>query len=104
MSQSLIVNLINQLFDLEKKIEDENSDKILRNIKRMRRYLEEAGWNYHNPIGENYDETRTDCDADIAGESSENLVITEVIKPIIFQKESMGNMIVQKGVVIAQAK
>ena len=36
--------------------------------------FEDLGLTWHNPIGENFDETRTDCEASIAGESAENLV------------------------------
>jgi hypothetical protein len=57
----------------------------------------QSGLTIHNPLGETYDQTRLDCEANIAGESTENLVITEVIKPIIRLKQGGLNQIVQKN-------
>jgi hypothetical protein len=39
----------------------------------------DGGLVYHNPIGEPYNETRTDIEASISGNSADNLIITEVI-------------------------
>ena len=83
------LDLVNQIFEIEKKnslIEEENS--IGRNITRLKGLIEEGifkggGMEYHNPIGESYSDTRTDCEATISGTSVENLEIIEVIKPII---------------------
>jgi hypothetical protein len=58
---------------------------------------------YLNPIGERYNETRTDVTATISGSSSRNLVITEVIKPIIVQRVGNVQQIVQVGVVIVES-
>lgn len=114
------LDLINQIFEIEKKVaklKEENS--INRNLLRMKEILEygllssnnsEVGLTYHNPIGENYNETRTDCDASIAGETTDNLKIIDVIKPIVYlkAKESESNTnykpIVQKGVVIVESQ
>jgi hypothetical protein len=37
----------------------------------------------HDPLGEPYNETRTDCEAEIGGNNLQNLFISNVIKPII---------------------
>ena len=63
-----------------------------------------AGFSYHNPLGEKYDHTRIDCDASIAGQSDENLIIIEVIKPIIRFHQQDRTQIVQKGLVVASAR
>lgn len=59
---------------------------------------------FHNPIGEPYNETRTDCDASIAGSGTEHLMITEVMKPIVWL--SVGGApkhIVQQAVVVVES-
>jgi len=108
------LDLVNQIFEIDKKasnIKEENS--IQRNINKVRGLLEvdffkDAGLTYHNPIGESYSETRTDCEATIAGTEVDNLEITEVIKPIIFhtytENENTIKNISQPAVVIVQAK
>jgi hypothetical protein len=111
------LDFMNQIFEIEKKatnIKEENS--IQRNLNRMKGILEEEffkgsstiGLTYHNPLGETYSETRTDCEATIAGTDVENLEITEVIKPIIFysyqENEKTLKVIVQQAVVIVQSK
>lgn len=102
-----ILDLLNQVFEVEKKlsrIEEPNS--IERNVRKMREVFEngnlsDGGLIYHNPLNEPYNETRTDCEASIAGEFIEGLVIIEVIKPIIYLKQGGQTKLVQKAVVIA---
>ena len=108
------LDLVNQIFEIEKKainLKEENS--IQRNINKINGLLEEGffkdvGLTYHNPIGESYTDTRTDCEATIAGAEVENLVIIEVIKPIIFysykENENTFKIIAQPAVVIVQSK
>ena len=59
-------------------------------------------------MGEKYDETRSDCDADITGSGVENLEIIEVIKPIIFytytENEKTLKVIAQRAVVLVESK
>ena len=102
--------MLNQLFEIEeklKKLKDENS--IQRNIDRLKNYFENEAYSdgkgliYHNPIGESYDVTRTDCEATIAGECHDSLKIIEVLKPIIYVKFNNSRMITQKAVVIVQS-
>jgi hypothetical protein len=64
---------------------------------------EGQGLVFHNPIGEKFDETRTDCEATISGTGHDNLEIFEVIKPIIYVKYDQTQMIAQKGIVIVQS-
>ena len=108
------LDLVNQIFEIEKKatnIKEDNS--IQRNINKINGLLEEGffidvGLTYHNPIGESYTDTRTDCEATIAGAEVENLEIIEVIKPIIFysykENENTFKIIAQPAVVIVQSK
>ena len=79
------LDTINQVFEIEKKtsnIKEENS--IQKNINKLKGLFEEGffsghGLSYHNPLGESYADTRTDCEATISGTSVENLEIIEVI-------------------------
>jgi hypothetical protein len=111
------LDFMNQIFEIEKKatnIKEDNS--IQRNLNKMKGILEEEffkgsstiGLTFHNPLGESYSETRTDCEATIAGTGVENLAITEVIKPIIFyayqENGKTLKVIVQQAVVIVQSK
>lgn len=111
------LDFMNQIFEIEKKtayLKEENS--IQRNLNKMKGILEveffkgssTIGLSYHNPLGENYSDTRTDCEATIQGTEIENLEITEVIKPIIFYSyqdgEKVIKIIVQPAVVVVQSK
>jgi len=105
-----IIFILNQIFEIEKKlvkIKEKNS--IMRNVEKLKEYFEtgflgmDLSITYHNPIGEKYDETRTDCEASIAGTSDEDLVITEVIKPIIRIKQHGRTFIIQRAVVIVES-
>ena len=111
------LDFINQIFEIEKKannLKEENS--IQRNINKMKGIMEEEffkgsstiGFTYHNPLGEDYTDTRTDCEATISGTGVENLEIVEVIKPIIYysyqDSDKVIKVIVQPAVVIVQSK
>ncbi|KAA6230380.1 hypothetical protein FP507_10960 (plasmid) [Chlorobium phaeovibrioides] len=105
--------LLDQLFEVERKLEkiqEENS--ITRNLNKMKNIFENLnsnssgadGFTYHDPIGEQYNETRLDLEASIAGNSTENLIVTEVIKPIIRYKSGGSTLIARKGVVVVESK
>ena len=106
--------LLDQLFEVERKLEkiqEENS--ISRNLNKMKDIYENLGFGlsssdmgltYHNPIGEQYNETRLDLEASIAGNSTEDLIVTEVIKPIIRLKNGGSTLIARKGVVVVESK
>lgn len=108
------LDLVNQIFEIEKKaisIKEDNS--IQRNVNKINGLLEDGffkdvGLTYHNPLGETYTDTRTDCEATISGTGVENLEIIEVIKPIIFysfkENENTFKIIAQPAVVIVQSK
>lgn len=97
--------LINQVFDMERKVHKlSESNSLARNLDRMKAKFTEMGLELVNPLGEPYSETRTDCEANISGSSSDNLYITEVIKPIVRLRNGGASMIVQKAVVIVESK
>ena len=67
-----------------------------------------CGLVYEDPMGQLFKETRTDLEASISGSGIENLVVVEVIKPIIraVLRDSAGefSQVVQKGVVIVESQ
>jgi hypothetical protein len=103
MQQSLAI--INQVFEIKQKLEQEQmTDKFDRNLNRLFSILEEEGYICNNPWGERYTDSRSDCTANIVGKESRNMVITQVIKPIIYKKTEGTLTLVQKGIVIVESK
>jgi hypothetical protein len=94
--QAALLRVINQVFEIEKKTAQQTN--IQRHIERIKDALGDMGLVVHNPQGEKYNETRTDCEASIAGAKLDNLSIVEVIKPIVH----LQGMIIQKGIVIVE--
>ncbi|WNJ18209.1 hypothetical protein [Pontibacter sp. G13] len=105
MTQTELVSLIdlaNQLHDLGRKISRvEESHSMHRNLRRMLASLQDLGLEIHDPLGESFDETRTDVEASISGVSDKDLKVIEVIKPILRFRMDGVPQIVQRGVVIA---
>lgn len=118
-----ILTAVNQLYELEQKLKrygDPNN--LLRNVTKMKdAFAEEGlpmgdhggayvriGLAYEDPMGQPFKETRTDLDATISGAGTENLVVVEVVKPIIraVLRDSAGEFarVVQKGVVIVESQ
>src|SRR6185437_4982238 len=109
-----------QVFEIEKKVSQlHEQNSIQRNLNRIKGLIEEDlfkgkdeatsfGISYHNPLNEEFNDTRTDCEASIAGSVTDDLEITEVIKPIIyysyFDSGKPMKGIAQKGVVVVQSK
>ena len=96
-----IVNIINQVFEIEKKLAA-NTTNLQRNIDRIKAELSEMGYDYHVPLHEKWDETRTDCEASVAGALKSKMTITEVVKPVVHQKEAGGKKIIQKAIVVVE--
>lgn len=104
MNHNTLCTIINQFHSIETKIKSENSSSFYqRRFDKINMAWEDLGLTVLSPLGENYDETRTDCEASIAGDSVDNLKITEVIKPIIYYKENNENVLIQQGVVIVES-
>ena len=111
------LDLLNQVFEIDKKASAlTESNSIQRNVRNMRTWFERdimagqggqpilCSLTFHNPIGEPYNETRADCDASIAGSGTEHLMITDVMKPIVWL--SVGGapkVIVQQAVVMVES-
>lgn len=105
LSEKDYLSLLNQIFEIQKKIKDKPAERsIKRNLQRMQTTFESAGYKIHDPLHESYDDTRLDCEARVAGETAENLYISEVIKPLIYLTDNGKNHILQKAVVIVEEK
>lgn len=98
MTEKTIIEIINQLFEIEKKRKQFGYDKIDRNIERMKHLIDTEGFGYQ-PTGELYNETRIDCQATIL-KDSEPYIISDTVKPIIYSKAD--HIIVQQARVIVQ--
>ena len=98
-----ILLLINNIFEIQKKIETtDDALNIGRNLIKISEALEEQGLTYENPIGQKFNQTRTDLEATISGEGTENLIVVDVLKPIIRMGNSTNSVVIQKGIVIVE--
>lgn len=101
----LLFQTLNQLYDIERKIAlHGDAAGIQRNLERIKDAFAGDLLFYEDPMGQSFSETRTDLEASIAGESTENLVVTEVIKPVIRHGDRNYSRVVQKGIVVVRSK
>lgn len=95
------ISIINQFALLEMKLKKDNADEsVQRIIQRIKTEWQGIGYEYSLPIGEKYNDTRTDVLANIVGEIGEDMRITQIVKPVIYH----NHLIVQQGVVMVEAK
>lgn len=107
-SKSILVAL-NQLYEMEQKLKKTgDAANLQRNVGKMKDAFEEFGLTYEDPMGQPFKETRTDLEATISGGGTENLVVVEVIKPIIraVLREGAGEFskVIQKGIVVVESR
>ncbi|MBS1636549.1 MAG: hypothetical protein JST26_11590 [Bacteroidetes bacterium] len=93
-----LYEVINQLSALETKLN--RSEEYARYFARCKQSFEDMGITYYSPINEKYNETRTDVEANIAGAETANMIITQVIKPVIVH----NGVLAQRGIVIVEGK
>lgn len=104
-----ILVALNQLYEIEQKLKRAGDPANLqRNVGKMKDAFEEVGLAYEDPMGQLFKETRTDLEATISGPGTDNLVVVEVIKPIIRAaiREVPGesSRVIQKGIVIVESR
>jgi len=103
MKEHNIIQIINQLSEIKQKIAVENLEKKFeRSFNRIFSILEDEGFIFQYPLGDKYNETRADCEASIVGETSEKMVITQVLKPLIYKRNNNEIRLIQKAVVIVE--
>lgn len=100
-----LLSIANNLYDMERKISKHgDAANIQRNVDKIKERIGALGVVYEDPMGQPFRETRTDLDATIAGTGTENLVVVEVIKPIIrMGAEGLFTRVVQKGIVVVES-
>ena len=106
-----IITILNQLFEIERKSkENGHLDKIVRNIERIKSALIQDNQSgeifYEDPTGEEYSETRNDLEVHIVGENTQDLIVVDVIKPIIrYGNRQLGlTQVIQRGLVSVTSK
>ena len=100
-----ILNTLNNIYEIEKKLAlHGDAGNATRNVDKMKDTFAELGVFYEDPRGQEFRETRTDLDATISGNDTENLVVVEVIKPIIRAGEAAFSKVVQKGIVVVESR
>ncbi len=105
-----LLGICNQVYEIEQRLKKASVDSgVQRNLTKIKDALQELNLLYEDPSGQKYNETRSDLDATISGDRTDNLVVIEVIKPIIKYRLSGNegrefNHVIQKGVVIVQSK
>jgi len=121
-----ILIVLNQLYEVEQKLKKQDDPasiaSIGRNIAKMKDAFTGEGLTaldagggqipitlaYEDPMGQQCNDTRTDLAVTISGDGTGNLVVVEVIKPIIRATWNDGagetSKIVQQGIVIASRK
>ena len=100
-----VLQVLNNLCDIDRKLSihgDPGNAK--RNVERIKETIEDIKVFYEDPMGQSFSETRTDLEATITGEGSDNLKVVEVIKPIIRVGDRKFSRVVQKGIVIVQSE
>lgn len=106
---------LNTLYSMRRKLRRvSDGDALARSISVLEQLFREEwcnqsiGFSAHDPTGEVYSETRSDCDASIAGESAEHLVIVETLKPILHlldkSTQPERSFVIQKGSVVVRSK
>lgn len=100
-----VLSTLNHLFDIERKIAlHGDGASISRNVERIKESFADEGLFYENPMGQSFNETRTDLDASISGEGTEDLVVIEVVKPVIRWGRTEFSRVIQKGIVVVKSK
>lgn len=96
---------LNHLYEAERKLAIHGDPGgVQRNLERIKEAFAAEKLFYEDPMGQPFNETRTDLEASIAGEGAEDLQVTEVIKPVIRCGEQAYSRVVQKGIVVVRSK
>ncbi len=99
------LTLLNNLYDIEQKLtKSGDPGNVLRNVNKMKDVIEELGLFYEDPMGQPFKETRTDLEATISGQGTDNLEVVQVIKPIIRGGPRSLSRVAQKGIVVVESK
>lgn len=95
-----MIDLINQIYEIQRKADEINAVQFKRNFERIFVELEEMGYHIQIPLNKKYNENDTSMEGMLLNSNSD--VIKKVIKPIIYKKEGDSVMLIQKGIVIVE--
>jgi hypothetical protein len=106
-----VLKIMNNLYEIDRKLAlHGDAGNTVRNVEKIKDAIGDfLGDNefeifYEDPMGQMFKETRTDLDATITGNSSEDLYVVEVIKPIIRIRSPLVSQVIQKGTVVVASK
>jgi hypothetical protein len=104
-----LLTAVNRLYELEYELKKHSGlESLQRKVSKMKDAFEDCGLVFEDPMGQSWNQTRTDLDASIAGAGTENLAVVEVIKPIIrFIQWDGGrevSKVVQPGIVVVESR
>lgn len=98
------LGVLNNLAEIERKLSlNGDPSNIKRNVERIKDALEGERLFFEDPMGQSFNETRTDLDATISGISTNELYVVEVLKPVIRYGTREFSRVVQKGIVVVQS-
>ena len=114
MIPPFVLKIMNNLYEIERKLAlHGDTGNVLRNVDKIKDACSSCDIDfrdndyeifYEDPMGQLFKETRTDLDAAITGNSTEDLYVVEVIKPIIRVRSSKYSHVIQKGSVVVASK
>lgn len=100
-----VFTILNNVYEIQRKAQlSEDTHSILRNTGRITETFSELGYFFEDPMGQEFKDTRTDLEATISGTETENLIVVEVIKPIIRLGNQSLSKVIQKGIVLVESK
>ena len=99
------LQVLNNLCDIERKLALSGDPlNVRRNVERIKEAFEDQQIFYEDPMGQDFNETRSDLEASITGTGTESLKVVEVIKPIVRYGKKDLSRVVQKGIVVVESK
>lgn len=100
-----VLQTLNNVYDVERKLSVHGDPgNIRRNVERIKEAFESERVFYEDPMGQAFSETRTDLEASITGIEAEDLIVVEVIKPVVRVGDRAFSRVVQKGIVVVKSK
>ena len=101
--EAWVAKVLTYLYRMERALPDDPIG-AKRYIERIKDTIREHGWFFEDPHGQDFSETRSDLEVSIAGGSVDDLVVVDVIKPIIRRGDEMESQVVQRGVVVVERR
>jgi hypothetical protein len=92
--------IINQIYEIQRKASDNNLSLFERNFERLTFEFEKMGYFIVIPINQVFDDADMSVEATILSQKLN--IITKVIKPTIYKKEKENLTLIQKGIVIVE--